>query len=103
MGVDGQTCCQITKNDCSLLPLLVSLFCRISISSDTKSSKSKTTSTITSTGGTEVDAAGGVCRGVTNVERTAGGTGGEADIVVAGVVNIDQSAKTDTIRFKIMK
>ncbi len=71
----------------------------MSISSGTKSSKSTTPSTITSTGGTERDAAGGVCGGETDVERTGGETEGEADVVVAGVVDTDKSGKsvkTDT-------
>ncbi len=31
----------------------------------------------------------------TDVERTGGETGGEADVVVAGVVDTDKSVKTD--------
>ncbi len=42
--------------------------------------------------GTERDAAGGVCGGETDVERT----GGEADVVVAGVVDTDKSVITET-------
>ncbi len=64
------------------------------ISSGTKSSKSTTPSTITSTGETE-RVAGGVCGGETDVERTEGETGGEADVVVAGEEGIDKSGKSE--------
>jgi len=84
----------------SLLPLLITLFCWTSISSGTKSSTSKTPSTTTST---ERDAAGGVCGGVTDVERTVWETGREDDVVVAGVVDTDKSDKTHTNTFKIMQ
>ncbi len=53
----------------------------------------------------ERDDAGGVCGGETDVERTEGETGGEADVVVEGVVDTDRSGKsvkTDTNTFKSM-
>ncbi len=53
---------------------------------------------MTSSGGTERDAAGGVCGGETDVKRNEG----EADVDVAGVVDTDKSVKTDTNVFKIM-
>ncbi len=53
----------------------------------------------------ERDAAGGVCGVETDVERTGGETGGEADVVVAGVVDTeksDKSIQTETNTFKSM-
>ncbi len=41
----------------------------------------------------ERDAAG-VCGGVTDVKRIEGETGGEADVVVKGVVDTDTSVKS---------
>jgi len=50
----------------------------------------------------ERDAAGGDCGGETDVERTGEETGGEADVVVGGVVDTDKSVETNALKIIII-